>query len=115
MLFKKKLDYGAEMIANTIKPNVAIIMDVTHDNTPLVNNKIHGDIKCGEGPTVTYAPSVHNKFWTSSLMLLKRRKFHSKDQLQADPQEPILMLLPTVMVEFHPFDFTTFEIYAYDS
>ncbi len=53
---------GAEMIANTIKPNVAIIMDVTHDtNTPLVNNKIHGDIKCGEGPTVTYAPSVHNK------------------------------------------------------
>ena len=53
---------GAEMIANTIKPHVAIIMDVTHDtNTPLVNNKIHGDIKCGEGPTLTYAPAVHNK------------------------------------------------------
>lgn len=53
---------GAEMIAETIKPNVAIITDVTHDsNTPLVNNKVEGDIKCGEGPALTYAPAVHNK------------------------------------------------------
>jgi putative aminopeptidase FrvX len=52
---------GAEMIANTIKPQVAIITDVTHDtNTPLVNNKIQGDIKCGLGPALTYAPAVHN-------------------------------------------------------
>lgn len=52
---------GAEMIANTIKPNLAIITDVTHDtNTPLVNNKIQGDIKCGLGPALTYAPAVHN-------------------------------------------------------
>jgi putative aminopeptidase FrvX len=52
---------GAEMIANTIKPHVAIITDVTHDtSTPLVNNKIQGDIKCGLGPTLTYAPAVHN-------------------------------------------------------
>jgi putative aminopeptidase FrvX len=52
---------GAEMIANTIKPHVAIITDVTHDsNTPLVNNKIQGDIKCGMGPSLTYAPAVHN-------------------------------------------------------
>jgi putative aminopeptidase FrvX len=52
---------GAEMIANTIKPHVAIITDVTHDsNTPLVNNKIQGDIKCGGGPSLTYAPAVHN-------------------------------------------------------
>jgi putative aminopeptidase FrvX len=52
---------GAEMIANTIKPNVAIVTDVTHDSsTPLVNNKIEGDIKCGEGPSLTYAPAVHN-------------------------------------------------------
>jgi putative aminopeptidase FrvX len=53
---------GAEMIADTIKPNVAIITDVTHDsNTPLVNNKVEGDIKCGDGPALTYAPAVHNK------------------------------------------------------
>ncbi|MBK8657069.1 MAG: M42 family metallopeptidase [Haliscomenobacter sp.] len=53
---------GAEMIAQTIKPHVAIVTDVTHDtNTPLLNKKKLGDVKCGEGPSVTYAPAVHNK------------------------------------------------------
>jgi putative aminopeptidase FrvX len=53
---------GAEMIAQTIKPQVAIITDVTHDtNTPLINKKKFGDVKCGMGPSVTYAPAVHNK------------------------------------------------------
>ncbi|NUQ23072.1 MAG: M42 family metallopeptidase [Saprospiraceae bacterium] len=53
---------GAEMIAQTIKPNVAIVTDVTHDtHTPLVSTKKHGDVKSGAGPSVTYAPAVHNK------------------------------------------------------
>lgn len=53
---------GAQMVADTIKPNVAIVTDVTHDsNTPLVEKKTIGDVKCGEGPSVTYAPAVHNK------------------------------------------------------
>ena len=53
---------GAEMIAQTIKPHVAIVTDVTHDtSTPLVNPKIHGEVSCGKGPTVTYAPAVHSK------------------------------------------------------
>lgn len=52
---------GAEMIAHTIKPNVAIVTDVTHDtHTPLVSTKTHGDVKGGKGPSVTYAPAVHN-------------------------------------------------------
>jgi putative aminopeptidase FrvX len=53
---------GAEMIARTIAPHAAIITDVTHDTyTPLINKSINGDIKCGDGPTITYAPAVHNK------------------------------------------------------
>lgn len=53
---------GAEMIANTIKPNVAIVTDVTHDtHTPLLNKKKVGDVKGGNGPSITYAPAVHNK------------------------------------------------------
>jgi putative aminopeptidase FrvX len=53
---------GAEMIANTIKPNVAIITDVCHDTgTPLVEAKTEGDTKCGKGPVLTIAPAVHNK------------------------------------------------------
>ncbi|WP_185873488.1 zinc-binding metallopeptidase family protein [Blattabacterium cuenoti] len=53
---------GAKMIANNIKPNIAIITDVTHDtSTPMIDKKIQGDIKCGFGPVITYAPSIHKK------------------------------------------------------
>ena len=53
---------GAEMVAQAIKPNVAIVTDVTHDtHTPLVSSKKNGDVKSGNGPSVTYAPAVHNK------------------------------------------------------
>jgi putative aminopeptidase FrvX len=53
---------GAEMIAETIKPNVAIVTDVTHDTgTPLINKKKEGDIKSGLGPSLTHAPAVHRK------------------------------------------------------
>ncbi len=52
---------GAEMIAHTIKPDVAIITDVCHDtNTPMINQKVEGDTAAGKGPSLTYAPSVHN-------------------------------------------------------
>jgi len=52
---------GAAMIANRIKPDVAIVTDVTHDtHTPMLSPKELGDIKTGEGPTITYAPAVHN-------------------------------------------------------
>jgi putative aminopeptidase FrvX len=54
--------YGAQMITDTIKPNVAIVTDVTHDtSTPLhMDKKKHGDTKCWLWPVVSYAPSVHN-------------------------------------------------------
>jgi len=53
---------GAEMIARTIDPQVAIVTDVTHDtHTPLVKTQKHGDVQCGGGPSLTYAPAVHNK------------------------------------------------------
>jgi putative aminopeptidase FrvX len=53
---------GAQMVADTIKPNVAIVTDVTHDtHTPLLTKRKVGDVKCGDGPSVTYAPAVHNK------------------------------------------------------
>lgn len=53
---------GAEMIARRLKPNIAIITDVTHDTTtPMVNKIIEGDIVCGKGPSLAYGPAVHNK------------------------------------------------------
>ena len=52
---------GAEMIANTIKPNIAIVTDVTHDtHTPLLKAKEQGSVKCGLGPVLCYAPAVHS-------------------------------------------------------
>jgi len=51
---------GAQMIAHRIKPSAAIITDVTHDtSTPHMNAKKQGDIKCGDGPAITYGPAVH--------------------------------------------------------
>jgi len=53
---------GAEMIARRIKPDIAIITDVTHDTTtPMINKNIEGDVSCGKGPSLAYAPAVHNK------------------------------------------------------
>ena len=53
--------YGANMIADTIKPNVAIITDVTHDtSTPMIEKKKEGDTKCGDGPVIFFAPSIHH-------------------------------------------------------
>ena len=52
---------GAEMIAQTIKPNVAIITDVCHDtSTPMIDKKIEGDLKMGKGPVIAYAPATQN-------------------------------------------------------
>ncbi len=54
--------HGAQMIADSIKPNVAIVTDVCHDtSTPLMNAKQQGDVKCGKGPCFAYGPAVHNK------------------------------------------------------
>jgi putative aminopeptidase FrvX len=74
---KKKLNYGlyivnsvqeevglrgAEMIAHTIQPHVAIVTDVCHDtSTPMINKIVEGDTRCGGGPVLTYGPAVHNK------------------------------------------------------
>ena len=53
---------GAEMIAQTIKPNVAIVTDVCHDTTtPMIEKKKEGLTKIGAGPVISYAPAVQNK------------------------------------------------------
>ncbi len=53
---------GAEMITQTIKPNVAIVTDVTHDTTtPMIDKKKNGHLELGKGPVVAYAPAVQQK------------------------------------------------------
>ncbi|MDG1330698.1 MAG: M42 family metallopeptidase [Crocinitomicaceae bacterium] len=52
---------GAQMIAQKIKPDVAIVTDVCHDtNTPQISKIVQGDLKSGDGPVLTYGPAVQN-------------------------------------------------------
>lgn len=74
---------GAEMIARRIKPDIAIITDVTHDTTtPMINKMIEGDITCGKGPSLAYAPAVHNKL----LELVQKVADHKKIPVQLRAQ-----------------------------
>jgi len=53
---------GAQMIAERIKPDVAIVTDVTHDTTtPMIDMKKQGHAEIGKGPVVAYAPAVQQK------------------------------------------------------
>ncbi len=52
---------GAEMISRRLKPDLAIITDVTHDTqSPMYNKTQQGDLKCGLGPVLCYGPAVQN-------------------------------------------------------
>ena len=52
---------GAQMITESIKPNVAIVTDVCHDTqTPMINKIKQGDLFTGKGPVLTYGPAVQN-------------------------------------------------------
>ena len=54
---------GAEMIANRINPDLAIVTHVTHDTqTAMINKVTQGDLACGKGPVLSYAPSVQINF-----------------------------------------------------
>ncbi|MCK0130621.1 M42 family metallopeptidase [Flavobacteriaceae bacterium F08102] len=53
---------GAEMIAERIQPNAAIVTDVTHDTTtPMIDKKVQGECEIGKGPVIAYAPAVQQK------------------------------------------------------
>lgn len=73
---------GAEMIAHRIKPNVAIVTDVTHDTqTPMINKITQGDLACGKGPVVSYAPAVQTNL--NKLLIKAAEENHIPFQRQA--------------------------------
>jgi putative aminopeptidase FrvX len=51
---------GARQIAYTLKPDVALVVDVTHaTDYPTVSRQQHGDVRIGSGPTVTHGGCNH--------------------------------------------------------
>ena len=93
---------GARQIAYTLKPDAALVVDVTHaTDYPTVNKHAHGEVKIGNGPTLTHGGCNHPEivlqhetmsatsgtdtdviFWTrggipSALISLPNRYMHS--------------------------------------
>jgi len=51
---------GARQITYSLKPDVALVVDVTHaTDYPTVNKSQHGDVKVGKGPTITHGGCNH--------------------------------------------------------
>ena len=66
---------GAQMIAQNIKPDVAIITDVCHDTgTPMIDKKVQGDLKGGDGPVLTYGPAVQNNLLKHLISTAEKNK-----------------------------------------
>lgn len=66
---------GATMIARKINPNVAIVTDVCHDTqTPMMSKIVSGDLSCGGGPVLSYAPAVQNNLLKLIVDTAKKNK-----------------------------------------
>jgi putative aminopeptidase FrvX len=51
---------GARQIAYSLKPDVALVVDVTHaTDYPTVNKAQHGNVKIGQGPAITHGGCNH--------------------------------------------------------
>ncbi len=66
---------GAEMMAHRIKPDLAIVTDVTHDTqSPMYNKITSGDVTAGEGAAVTYGPAVQNNVRDMIIKVAEKNK-----------------------------------------
>jgi len=66
---------GAEMITQTILPNVALVTDVCHDTTtPMINKKTEGLTEIGKGPVISYAPAVQNNLRERIIETAEKKK-----------------------------------------
>ncbi len=66
---------GAEMIVERIRPDLALVTDVTHDTqSPMMNKVQSGDIACGKGPVLAYGPAVHNNVLRKIIAAAEREK-----------------------------------------
>ena len=66
---------GARQIAYSLKPDVALVVDVTHaTDYPTVNKLQHGDVKIGKGPTITHGGCNHPDVVTRIESVAKTKK-----------------------------------------
>ena len=66
--------HGAKMQVLSIKPDIAIAVDVTHaTDTPGIDYKLHGEVKMGKGPTISLGRENHPVL-TDRIRKIARRK-----------------------------------------
>jgi putative aminopeptidase FrvX len=66
---------GARQIAYSLKPDVALVVDVTHaTDYPTVSKAQHGDTRVGKGPTVTHGGCNHPEVVARLEAVAKARK-----------------------------------------
>jgi putative aminopeptidase FrvX len=60
---------------------VAIVTDVCHDTqSPMMNKITSGDISCGKGPVLSYAPAVQNNLLKVVIDAAKKNKINFQRQ-----------------------------------
>jgi len=71
--------HGAQMMTQSIQPDVAIVTDVCHDTTtPMINKVEQGMVVGGKGPCLTIGPAVQNNL----LKLIKDTATENKIDFQ---------------------------------
>lgn len=66
---------GARQIAYSLKPDCAVVVDVTHaTDYPTVNQLQHGDIRLGKGPTITRGGCNHAEVVSRLVKVAKEKR-----------------------------------------
>jgi putative aminopeptidase FrvX len=67
--------FGARQIAYSLKPDVALVVDVTHaTDYPTISKTQHGDVKIGAGPTLTHGGCNHPEVLARIEQVAKAKK-----------------------------------------
>jgi len=75
---------GARQIAYSLKPDVALVVDVTHaTDYPTVNKQQHGDVKIGRGPTLTHGGCNHPDVVARVAAVAKEKKIPLQHEAQS--------------------------------
>lgn len=65
--------HGAKMAAHRLRPDVCIVLDVTHaTDTPGIDQAQHGEVKLGGGPSITHGTCNHPAVIQRLLEVAKR-------------------------------------------
>lgn len=67
--------YGATMVGYRVRPDAAIIVDVTHStDIPVCSKAKHGDVRLGKGPSISFGSANHPVLAEKLIDLAERHK-----------------------------------------